>query len=456
MEIENLIRSVCKIVWSFPLIAAILGVGLYFSFKLNFVQIRFFVQAFRSIIRSKLVDSQHLVGDVSKFSALCTALSATLGTGNIVGIAVAISMGGPGTLFWMIVSSFFSLATKYSEGVLSIKYRTVGSDGTIAGGPMYYIEKGTRSPLLAKLFAIFGVSVALFGIGTLAQTNSIAAAANSFGIPNYFTAIVLGIIVSFVTFGGIHRIADTAEKVVPFMTLLYIGAAIVILTLRINMIPQVVRLILTEAFLPHSIVGGGVGISLTYVIQIGISRGIFCHEAGFGSSAIASAAAKVNVPAEQGLISMMGAFLSIIICTITGIVLLITAEETHIFNPSCALTHMTAQAFGFGLGAFKMGGYVVNFSILFFAFTTIIGWNYYGEKCIQYLLGNKAIAMYKILFIFFVVMGPFWEIKMAFVLADIVTGLMAIPNIIGLISLRKEIFYETRTLFEKSKKLLVR
>lgn len=443
---EDLIRLICDIVWSFPLIIVILGAGIYFSFKLRFIQIRCLKRAFGYITHSKT--SSYEIGDISKFASLCTALSATLGTGNIVGIAVAISIGGPGTLFWMIISSFFCLALKYSEGFLSIKYRTIGSDKKIAGGPMYYIESGTKSTLLAKLFALFGVLVALLGIGTLAQTNSIAAAALYFGIPNYITSIILGIIVTLVTFGGIRRIAEVAEKVVPFMAVFYIGAAIIVLLLKINMIPHALYLIFSEAFSPKSALGGGIGVCMIYAIQIGISRGIFCHEAGLGSAAIASAAAKVKNPIEQGLISMIGAFLSIVICTITGLVL-ITTSATQMF---CAPTTLTASAFGSGLGILWLGNYIVNFSILFFAFTTIIGWNYYGEKCIQYLFGTKTVIPYKILFLVFVIIGPFWNIKIAFVLADIVIGLMAIPNIIGLIALRKEIIYETKLFFNEHKK----
>ena len=446
MDIENIAKVICDFIWSFPLLIALFGVGVYFSFKLDFLQIRHAKRACRHILNSKkLAENGSIIGDISNFASLCTALAATLGTGNIVGIAVAVSVGGAGTLFWLIVSSFFSLATKYCEGLLAIKYRIIRSDKKMAGGPMYYIEKGLGSKLLAKMFAVLGAIVALVGTGTLVQTNSIAAAATSFGVPIYVTSIVLTVIVAMVTFGGIHRIAEIAEKVVPIMSVLYIGAAIIILALKIETIPNALYLIVHEAFAPQAVVGGGIGACIIHTIQIGVSRGIFCHEAGLGSAAIASAAAKVKNPTEQGLICMIGAFLSIVICLITGLVLITTAEETQILSHGYNIpeTLLTAHAFGLGLHLPQLGNHIVNTSILFFAFTSIIGWNYYGEKCVQYAFSTKAIMPYKVLYIFFVVVGPFLNIKTAFILADIVIGLMAIPNIIAIIALRREIIEET-------------
>ena len=446
MCIENIAQEICDLIWSFPLLIALFGVGVYFSFKLSFVQIRRIKEAFGYIMKSKKPqENAGLLGDISNFASLCTALSATLGTGNIVGIAVAVSIGGAGTLFWLIVSSFFSLATKYCEGLLGVKYRTVRSDNKMAGGPMYYIEKGVGSPFMAKMFAIFGAIVAMVGTGTLVQTNSITAAATSFGIPISVTAVVLTIIVAMVTFGGIHRIAEIAEKVVPVMTVLYIGSAIIILILKIDVIPHALYLIVHEAFAPQAVIGGGVGAGIIQAIQIGMRRGIFCHEAGLGSSAIASAAAKVKSPTEQGLICMVGAFLSILICLITGLVLVTTSEDTQILSHASSIpeTLLTAHAFGAGLYSPWLGKCVVNLSILFFAFTSIIGWNYYGEKCVQYVFHTKAITMYRMLYMVFVIIGPFLNIKTAFILADIVVALMAIPNIIAIIALRKEIIEET-------------
>lgn len=457
--IENVAETICSVVWGLPLITMLVCVGIYFSFKLDFLQIRRLGEAFKYVIASnkkrshKNVQSSAksgvqsnasttLIGDISSFASLCTALSATLGTGNIVGIAVALSIGGPGTLFWMIVSSFFSLSTKYCEGFLAVKYRKIGSDGKIAGGPMYYIEKSFKNRRLAKFlatcFAIFGAGVALIGIGTLAQTNSIAAAVSSFGIPISTISISLGVIVALVTFGGIHRIGDVAEKIVPFMTILYLGAAVILLAMHANAIFSAIKLICSDAFSPRSIVGGTLGSAIVHSLQIGLSRGIFCHESGLGSAAIASAAAKTKSPDEQGLICMVGAFLSIIVCSITGLVLV----TTNVLDAPHAIpeTLLTAQAFENGLGIAHFGTCIVNISIVFFAFTTIIGWNYYGEKCVQYVLGTRAIMLYRALFLLFVFVGPFLQIKTAFIIADIVIGLMAIPNVISLIMLRKEIY----------------
>lgn len=437
---ESIVVTVYRCIWGLPFIFLLLAVGVYFSYRLRWVQVRCLKQAFTLVLCSHKTQTS-VVGDISNFAALCTALSATLGTGNIVGIAVALSLGGPGALFWLLLSSFFSLATKYGEGFLAIVYRRVGSDRKIAGGPMYYIEKGMGQRWLAQCFAFFGACVALVGIGTLAQTNSIAAAANSLGVPSSVTAVILFCVVAIVTCGGIHRIAEWAEKIVPVMTLGYLGIALLILVCRAHLIGPALKMILVDAFAPQALWGGSCGAAFTHALQIGMSRGIFCHEAGLGSAAIASAAAKVNHPQEQGLMAMVGAFMSILICAITGLVLMVTASDTGIFTPDYPVlaSTLTAHAFGAGLGIFTLGSSVVHISILFFAFTTIIGWNYYGEKCIQYLFGTKAILGYRLLFLIFVGMGPFLHIEQAFIIADIVIGLMAIPNILALWFLRREI-----------------
>ncbi|GHT92471.1 transporter [Alphaproteobacteria bacterium] len=442
-ELESILISISRMIWGIPLIAALLGTGVYFSFKLKFLQVSHLKLAIKYVINGDK-QSDKYVGDISNFASLCTALSATIGTGNIVGVALAITTGGPGALFWIWISAFFCMILKYAEGVLAIKYRTVGSDGKISGGPMYYIEMGLGNKFFAKWFALGGVAVALVGIGTMTQTNTIASAANSFGIPNILTAVLLGVMVAVITLGGIHRIAYISEKIVPLMCVFYVGAAILVLIMKANFIFNAISLIFIGAFSPEAIFGGGVGITVMMAIQLGISRGVFSHESGLGSAAIASAAAKVDSPAKQGLISMVGAFFSIIVCTMTGLVLIITSKETGVFTShTIDGTLLTSHAFGLGLGIAELGKYVVGIGILFFAFTTIIGWNYYGEKCIQYLWGDKAITPYKVLFLFFVLIGPFFKIDIIFTVADIVVGLMVIPNIIGLIGLRKVIVEET-------------
>ncbi|MDR0677466.1 MAG: amino acid carrier protein [Holosporaceae bacterium] len=442
-QIVFFITKTSQIIWGYPLITALLCLSAYFSFKMNFPQFRYLKFAIKLSLEGKK-HSFNLAGNISNYASLCTALSATLGTGNIVGVALAVAIGGPGVLFWIWVSGFLGMATKYSEGFLAVKYRCVENDGGTSGGPMYYIEKGLKNKVLAKLFAFSGVCVALLGIGTLVQSNSIAAAASSFGVPNIVTIILLVIIVALITFEGITRISNVSEKIVPVMSVFYIGSAIFILLARINMIPSALSSIFVEAFSPKSIIGG-IGGSFLNTLHLGMCRGVFSHEAGLGSAAIAAAAAKTDSPVKQGLVSMIGAFFSVIVCTMTGLVLIITAGETSIFSSKCAIdrTLLTSYAFGAGLGSLELGKCIVNLGILFFAFTTIIGWNYYGEKCIQYLCGMKAVNPYRILFLFFVMIGPFFNIDLIFVLADIVTGLMVIPNILGLIGLRKTVIKET-------------
>ena len=385
-------------------------------------------------------------GEVSSFAALCTALSATIGTGNIVGVATAIATGGPGALFWMWVAAFFGMATKYAEGVLAIKYREVDENGEMSGGPMYYIEKGVGNKFLANMFAFFGIAVALLGIGTFGQVNSISKAALiSFNIPIWFTAIIITILVTLVTLGGIKRISNVAEKIVPTMAILYIIGALLVLICNFKAIPSAITLIIKSAFNPSAVLGGTTGINISLAIQMGIGRGVFSNEAGLGSAPIAAAAAKTKYPVKQGLISMTGTFIdTIIICTMTGLAIVLTGS----FNSGLEGAAMTTFAFENGLPFAIIGKYIVNIGLIFFAFTTIIGWNYYGERCIQYLIGIKGIKFYKIIFIALVGVGPFLSLNLVFIIADIVNGLMALPNLIGLIKLRNIVISETNNFFE--------
>lgn len=311
---------------------------------------------------------------------------------------------------------------------------------------MYYLEKGLHSPLLAKIFAFFGVSVALLGIGTFTQVKSISDALTmSFSIPRYITAILLTIAVAFITIGGIKRIASVAEKVIPFMCVLYIGGVVLILVSHITVLPSTIALIIKTAFRPQAVFGGGTGITMVIAMQKGISRGIFSNESGLGSAPIAAAAAKTDSCVEQGLVSMTGTFIdTIVICTMTGLAIVLTQSYTTGLDGAAMTTH----AFSVGLFIPLIGKYIVNIGLVFFAFTTIIGWNYYGERCMYYLKGLKAVKIYKIVFIIFITIGPFMSLEFIFVLADIVNGCMAIPNLIGLIGLRKEIVEETEQYFE--------
>lgn len=446
INLEEVLKNIDGIVWGPPLLILLVGTGIYFTFKLNFIQMFKLPLAIKYLFLNDDDKSDNEAkGEVSSFAALCTALSATIGTGNIVGVATAIATGGPGALFWMWVAAFFGMATKYAEGVLAIKYREVDEKGEMSGGPMYYIEKGVGNKFLANMFAFFGIAVALLGIGTFGQVNSISKAALiSFNIPIWFTAIIITILVTLVTLGGIKRISNVAEKIVPTMAILYIIGALLVLICNFKAIPSAITLIIKSAFNPSAALGGTTGITISLAIQMGIGRGVFSNEAGLGSAPIAAAAAKTKYPVKQGLISMTGTFIdTIIICTMTGLAIVLTGS----FNSGLEGAAMTTFAFENGLPFAIIGKYIVNIGLIFFAFTTIIGWNYYGERCIQYLIGIKGIKFYKIIFIALVGVGPFLSLNLVFIIADIVNGLMALPNLIGLIKLRNIVISETNNFF---------
>ena len=444
--VKNILNLMNDLVWGPPLLILLVGTGIYFTVKLGFLQITKLPLAFKYLF-SKDEDQVKGDGDISSFAALCTALSATIGTGNIVGVATAVGTGGPGAILWMWLAAFVGMATKYAEGFLAIKYRECDENGQMCGGPMYYIEKGTGNKLLAKLFAFFGLAVALLGIGTFGQVKSISdAVTKGFNIPPQITATVITVLVAAVTLGGIQRISKVAEKIVPFMASLYIIGALLILICYFKEIPEAILLIVSSAFNPQAALGGAAGITIKTVIQRGIGRGIFSNEAGLGSAPIAAAAAKTKSPVKQGLISMIGTFIdTILICTMTGLALVLTGA----FNSGLEGVAMTTAAFETAFPIAGIGKFIVNIGLIFFAFTTIIGWNYYGEKCLQYLAGIKSIKLYKIVFISFVAVGPFLSLDTVFVIADIVNGLMALPNLVGLIALRKVVISETEEFFAK-------
>ena len=444
--VKNILNLMNNLVWGPPLLILLVGTGIYFTVKLGFLQITKLPLAFKYLF-SKDEDQVKGDGDISSFAALCTALSATIGTGNIVGVATAVGTGGPGAILWMWLAAFVGMATKYAEGFLAIKYRECDENGQMCGGPMYYIEKGTGNKLLAKLFAFFGLAVALLGIGTFGQVKSISDAfTKGFNIPPQITATVITVLVAAVTLGGIQRISKVAEKIVPFMASLYIIGALLILICYFKEIPEAILLIVSSAFNPQAALGGAAGITIKTVIQRGIGRGIFSNEAGLGSAPIAAAAAKTKSPVKQGLISMIGTFIdTILICTMTGLALVLTGA----FNSGLEGVAMTTAAFETAFPIAGIGKFIVNIGLIFFAFTTIIGWNYYGEKCLQYLAGIKSIKLYKIVFISFVAVGPFLSLDTVFVIADIVNGLMALPNLVGLIALRKVVISETEEFFAK-------
>ncbi|OJT92799.1 sodium:alanine symporter family protein [Clostridioides difficile] len=436
------LNKVDAFIWGPPLLVLLVGTGILLTVKLGVVQITKLPRALKLIFSAENKGS----GDVSSFAALCTALAATVGTGNIVGVATAIKAGGPGALFWMWIAAFFGMATKYSEGVLAIKYRTKDKNGQVSGGPMYYIVNGMGEKWrpLAIFFAISGILVALLGIGTFTQVNSITDAINnSFGIDPRITGVVLAVFVALVVFGGLKSISNVATKIVPFMAVIYVVICGIILISFWNKIPETFMLIIKSAFTPTAATGGFLGATMSLAIRNGIARGVFSNESGLGSAPIAAAAAKTEWPAEQGLISMTGTFIdTIIICTLTGFSLVISGVWCSDLNGAV----MTQAAFNGAIPTF--GPILLTVSLTLFAFTTILGWSYYGERCFEFLFGVKGMNGYRTVFVAMVLLGAFLKLEVVWIIADIVNGLMAIPNLIALLALSPIIVSETKKYFE--------
>ncbi|MEZ8513930.1 alanine/glycine:cation symporter family protein [Vibrio cyclitrophicus] len=441
-HLQATLQTINQFVWGPPLLILLVGTGIYFTFRLGLLQFRHLPTALKMVFSK----DKSGTGDVSSFAALCTALSATIGTGNIVGVATAIKIGGPGALFWMWLAAVFGMATKYAECLLAVKYRRTDSNGEMVGGPMYYLQYGVGSRVLAVMFAVFALGVACFGIGTFPQVNAILDATEiSFGASREMSAVVLTILVAVVTLGGIQSIAKVAGKVVPTMAIMYIVACLSVLISNADQLLNAITLVITSAFTNTAATGGFFGASIMLAIQSGIARGVFSNESGLGSAPMAAAAAKTDSCVKQGLISMTGTFFdTIIICTMTGLALILTgAWQTDLSGAA-----MTTHAFAVGLNADTLGPMLVSIGLIFFAFTTILGWNYYGERCVVFLLGTKAVLPYKIIFIALVASGAFLKLDMIWIMADIVNGLMAIPNLVGLILLRNVVIEETKLFFK--------
>ncbi len=438
-KMQTLLDSISSFVWGPPLLVLLVGTGIYLTFRLKCLQIIHLPKAFKFLFSK----SDSTEGDVSSFAALCTALSATIGTGNIAGVATAIVMGGPGALFWMWVAAFFGMATKYSEGL------TTDENGQMAGGPMYYLERGLKSKVLAKLFAFFGIGVAFFGIGTFAQVNAISdVMLTTFQTPKIATAVILTLLVALVILGGIKRISKVAEKIVPAMAIFFVTASLIILLMNSSLIPTVFTTVIKSAFTKTAGMGGFAGATVMLAMRSGIARGVFSNESGLGSAPIAAAAAKTDSCVKQGLIAMTGTFIdTIIICTMTGFVLIMSGLWTEGLQGAS----LTSASFNSLLPVGNLGQYVVTIGLIFFAFTTILGWNYYGERCAVYLWGVKSIMPYKIIYLVLIAIGGFLNLSLIWALADIVNGLMAIPNLIGLLGLSPIIINETKLFFDNLK-----
>ncbi|MGR9044444.1 MAG: alanine/glycine:cation symporter family protein [Gammaproteobacteria bacterium] len=416
----------------------LLGIGCFLTVGLKAFTWRKIPYAFVTLWRGRASMQE---GDITPFQALMTALSATIGTGNIAGVATAIYLGGPGAVFWMWMTALFGMATKYAEAVLALEYRELDELGKHVGGPMYYIKNGLgpRWRWLAFLFALLG-AFASFGIGNMVQANSVAdAVATLFEIPDWITGAVLTVLVAVVILGGITRIAEVAEKLVPFMALAYIGGALLVIAVNAEKIPGALLLIFTNAFTSTAAVGGFAGASVWAALRFGVARGIFSNEAGLGSAPIAHAAAKNQSPVQQGMIAMLGTFIdTLMICTMTALVIVLTGAWTNGENGAA----MSTLAFDTGLPGW--GGYIVVFGLVVFAFTTLLGWSYYGERCAEFLFGVKVIWPFRVLWICAIPLGAMGKLSLVWLLADIMNGLMAVPNLIALGLLSPVVFKLTR------------
>lgn len=464
--INDVLTKVDDFVWGLPLIILILATGIFLTVRLKGIQITKLPLAIKNLVANEKSGTE---GEVSGFAALCTALSATIGTGNIVGVATAIVAGGPGALFWMWIAALVGTATKYAECLLAVKYRVTAEDGHVIGGPFYYIENGMgkKWKWLAKIFAFFGVGVGLFGIGTFTQVNGITSAVNNFfdaenvhtielfGRSYSWSVVIAGILVTvcatLVIIGGLKRISAVAQVVVPFMAVTYVLAALLILIFNYKAIPAALVTIVKSAFGLRAVAGGALG-AMMVAMQKGIARGIFSNEAGIGSAPIAAAAAQTDQPAQQGLISMMGTIIdTLIICTMTGLSIVITGA----WDMGLEGVAVTTKAFQMGLPfPEKVASFILMVCLVFFAFTTILGWDYYSERCLEYLTGNKqkVVKVYRWLYILCVFIGPYMTVKAVWTIADIFNGLMAIPNLIALLALSGVVVAETKAYLNSLKK----
>ena len=435
-----------NIVWGPVMLVLLVGTGIWLTLILRGLQFGMLFYALKQAFRPhpKKDDGSDHEGDVSHFGALMTALSATIGTGNIAGVATAVVTGGPGAVFWMWITAIFGMATKYGEGVLAVKYRVTNSKGEMSGGPMYYIENGLgkKWKWLAFLFAFFGV-MASFGIGSTVQANSVAQAVHSsFGVDTWITGVVLTLITAFVVLGGIQSIARVSSVVVPFMAVLYIVGGLVVVAMHFDLLLPTLKVIMHDAFTGQAVAGGVVGT----VIRYGVARGVFSNEAGMGSAPIAAAAAKTDHPVRQALVSMTGTFLdTIIVCSITGIVLVMGILQSNggtFAVPDLKGAALTTATFDAMLSGY--GGWVVTIGLIFFAYSTTLGWCYYGEKCATYVFGDKSVPMYRVIYVATVMLGTVLSLDMVWAAADTFNGLMAVPNLIALLLLSKVIVQETR------------
>jgi AGCS family alanine or glycine:cation symporter len=464
-RLNELLAHIDSFVWGWTTIALLVGTGLFLTFRLLFVQVRHLAHAIACIFGK--YDQPEENGDISHFKALATALSATIGTGNIAGVATAIAAGGPGAVFWMWITALVGMATKFTSCTLAVKYRKIHDDGSASGGPMHFLSLGLNNKKLGALlggaFALFGM-VASFGIGNMVQANSVvgglgyllpeAMQTNGFTLWDGFdiswmsliTGLVLSCLTGIVILGGIKRIANVAGVIVPFMCSFYVAGAVLILILHHSAIPAALGQIFKYAFTPYAVGGGALGVAVSQAIRFGVARGVFSNESGLGSAPIAHAAAKTSEPVREGTVAMLGPFIdTLIICTMTALVILVTGANQSDFDGSA----LTAHAFEKGL--FGYGQYLVGFGLMFFAYSTLIAWSYYGDRCAEFLFGEKAIPAYRWIYVVMITIGAVGGLRVIWTIADIFNALMAIPNLIGLILLSGGVARETKRYCERLK-----
>jgi len=445
-QIQQIFGSVSEFVWGVPLLILLVGTGIYLTILLRGIQFRkLWHSLWLALIKRK--DDGDNPGDISHFQALMTALAATVGTGNIAGVATAIAVGGPGALFWMWITGLFGMATKYAEAVLAVKYRIKDENGEMSGGPMYYLSRGLGIKWLGVLFAIFA-SIAAFGIGNMVQSNSVAdAVQHSFGISVEITGIILAVATGFVILGGIKSIGKVTEILVPVMVVFYMLAALFVVVIHVDQVPFIISLILKEAFTNTAASGGFAGATVMLTIRMGVSRGVFSNESGLGSAPIAAAAAQTKHPVTQAMVSMTQTFIdTIVVCSFTGFAILVSG----VLETGQTGVPLTSMAFATALPG-NWGGIIISIGIILFAYSTILGWSYYGEKSLEFLLGRKAIKPYRVLFVIAVFVGAISKLDIVWAFADIMNGLMAIPNLIGLLGLGGIVAAETKNYFADKK-----
>lgn len=439
-KLDTIVGTIGAFAWGPPMLILLVGTGFWLTFSLRGLQFTKLGHALYLALIKRKEDSAE-PGDITHFQALMTALSATVGTGNIAGVATAIAVGGPGALFWMWITGLVGMATKYAEAILAVKYREVDENGEMSGGPMYYISKGLNMPWLGVIFAVFA-SVAAFGIGNMVQSNSVADAVEAtFNIPTWVTGVVLMVCTAAVILGGIKSIGKVTGVLVPIMIFFYVAGAGYIILTRITEVPAALIFIVEQAFNPTAAVGGFAGATVMLAIRMGVARGVFSNESGLGSAPIAAAAAQTKSPTSQALVSMTQTFIdTLVVCTMTGLVLILTGAWSN----GQTGAELTTTAFQAGMPG---GAYVVTIGIILFAYSTILGWCYYGEKSIEYLFGVKSVLPYRIVFVCFVGVGAIAKLSLVWNISDTLNGLMALPNLLGLILLTPVIVSETKKYF---------